>query len=163
MRGDEVGNLDARTRALVDVGAPVVLAHTVADLLHLFSYLDVVDLAHELDREFPVVAQIYYAASAHLHVHTHLTAVSRLDRHDRSHALARLSLREDLYASVRAATADIVRTTSDDAAADERLDTWGRRKARRLPSLGASPKTADEPANLADLCAAARQIRLVSG
>ncbi|MGK5173670.1 NAD-glutamate dehydrogenase domain-containing protein [Geodermatophilus sp. CPCC 205761] len=166
LRGDEVGNLEDRTRALVTSGAPEGLARRVADLLHLFPYLDIADLAHRLDRPFPEVAQIYFVTSSRLRVHTHLTAVSRLDRRDRSHALARLALREDLYASLRSATADVLTTTPEALSGDERVARWEEGKSTRLRSAQSllSGTLLEDPqgAGLASLCAAARQIRVIS-
>jgi glutamate dehydrogenase len=164
LRGDEVHNLGARTSALVATGAPEGLARRVADLLHLFPYLDIADLAHRLDRPFAEVAQIYFVTSSRLRVHTHLTAVSRLDRRDRPHALARLALREDLYASLRSAAADVLTTTSERLSADERVARWEGEKSGRLRSVRSSGILLDDPrgADLASLCAAARQIRVMS-
>jgi glutamate dehydrogenase len=166
LRGDEVGNLDERTRALVASGAPESLAQRVADLLHVFPYLDIADIAHRLDRPFTEVAQIYFGTSSRLRVHTHLTAVSHLDRRDRPHALARLALREDLYASLRSATAHVLTATPEELPVDERVALWEEGKSTRLRSVQSllsgpfleSPQGAD----LATLCAAARQIRVMS-
>jgi glutamate dehydrogenase len=166
LRGDEVGNLEDRTRALMASGAPEGLARRVADLLHVFPYLDITDIAHRLDRPFIEVAQTYFLASARLRVHTHLTAVSHLDRRDRPHALARLALREDLYASLRSATARILTTTPERLSADERVALWEEGTSDRLRSarslltdpLLATPHGPD----LASLCAAARQTRVMS-
>jgi glutamate dehydrogenase len=166
LRGDEVGNLDDRTRALAASGAPEGLARRVADLLHTFPYLDIADIAHQLNRPFAEVAQVYFVASSRLRIHTHLTAVSHLDRRDRPHALARLAIREDLYTSLRHATAHVVATTPVERSADERVALWEEEKSSQLRSARTllSSSVLDNPqgSDLASLCAAARQIRVMS-
>jgi glutamate dehydrogenase len=164
LRGEEVGNVEERTRALISSGAPEGLARRVADLLHIFPYLDIADLAHRLHRPFAELAQIYFVTSSSLRVHTHLTAVSRLERRDRPHALARLALREDLYASLRSATADVLTTTPEQLSPDERVARWEERKSPQLGSVRSSGALLEDPggADLASLCAAARQIRVMS-
>jgi glutamate dehydrogenase len=166
LRGDEVDNLAERTRALVASGAPEGLARRVADLLHLYPYLDIADIAGRLDMPFGDVAQVYFQTSARLRVHTHLTAVSALDRRDRPRALARLALREDLYASVRSAAADVLTTTPGDLPADDRVALWEEGKSTRLRSarLSLSGALLEKPqaGDLASLCAAARHIRVLT-
>jgi hypothetical protein len=145
LRGDEVLNLDARTSALVTAGAPEGLARRVADLLHVFPYLDIADLAHRLDRPFAEVAQVYFVTSSRLRVPTHVTAVSRLERRDRPHALARLALREDLYASPRSAAADVLTTTPEQLPADERVTRWEEGKSPQLRSVRSSGALLEDP------------------
>jgi len=92
--------------------------------------------------------------------------VSHLDRRDRPHALARLALREDLHASLRSATAHVLTTTPEGLPADERVALWEKGKSTRLRSaqslLSGSLLESPQGADLASLCAAARQIRVTS-
>ena len=60
------------------------------------------------------VAELYYALSEHIGLDRILASVSALDRGDRWHALARQAVRDGLYASVRAITADVLTTTDPD-------------------------------------------------
>lgn len=166
LRDDELDAVRSRTRALVTHGAPEGDAARVADLLHVYCFLDITDLATSLDQTFPAIAELYFAVSAHLDINTHLTSVSGLDRRDRWHSLARLSLREDLYASLRAITADIAKNTSPRGSTQERLVEWEQANASMLESsrtllaeatIGSSPRGD----GLANLCVAARQIRMM--
>jgi glutamate dehydrogenase len=166
LRDDELDAVKSRTRALVAHGAPESDAARVADLLHVYCFLDITDLATSLDQSFPAIAELYFAVSAHLQINTHLTSVSGLDRRDRWHSLARLSLREDLYASLRTITADIVKNTSPRGSTQDRLVEWEKANASMLESsrtLLAEATVASAPRGdrLANLCVAARQIRMM--
>ncbi|WP_179273582.1 MULTISPECIES: NAD-glutamate dehydrogenase domain-containing protein [unclassified Rhodococcus (in: high G+C Gram-positive bacteria)] len=166
LRDDELEAVQRRTAVLVSHGAPESQAARVADLLHIYCFLDITDLAAALDSTFAEVAELYFAVSAHLHINTHLTNVSGLDRRDRWHSLARLSLREDLYTSLRAITADIARNTSPAAPTDARLIEWEEANASTLESTRillaeATAGGAVDGDRLANLCVAARQIRVM--
>ena len=78
------------------------------------------------------VAQLYFAMSEHLGIDPALTAVSELERGDRWHSLARLSLRDDLYGSLRAVTLDALREAPPGTPVDETIAQWERANASRL-------------------------------
>ena len=107
------------------------------------------------------VAELYYALSDHLGLDRLLTAVAGLSRADRWDALARLSLRDELYSSLRAVTLDVLADTDDTETPDEKIEHWEQANASRLmrarTSLGEIARSGRS--DLATVSVAARQIR----
>ncbi|MEJ2890174.1 NAD-glutamate dehydrogenase [Actinomycetospora aeridis] len=176
LRGEEAEGLAEHTQALVDGGAPVDLARRAVGGLYAFGLLDVVEIAEFAERErgglraddgevtddeMFAVAELYYALSEHLGFDALLTAVAGLERGDRWHALARLSLRDELYSSLRAITLDVLADTGFDESADEKIEHWEQANASRLmrarSALAEIAKVGR--ADLATVSVAARQIR----
>ena len=80
----------------------------VATGLYQYSLLDVIDIADIVDRDPAEVADTYFALMDYLGTDGLLTAVSRLARDDRWHSLARLAIRDDIYASLRSLCFDVL-------------------------------------------------------
>ena len=176
LRGAEAEGLAEHVQAFVDAGAPVELARRAVGGLYAFGLLDVVEIAEFAERErgglraddgevtddeMFAVAELYYALSEHLGFDALLTAVAGLERADRWHALARLSLRDELYSSLRAITLDVLADTGFDESADEKIEHWEQANASRLmrarTALAEIAKVGR--ADLATVSVAARQIR----
>ena len=89
------------------------------------------------------------------------TAVAALDRNDRWYALARLSLRDELYSSLRAITLDVLADTLPEESADEKIAHWEQANASRLTRARSSLTEIARlgRADLATVSVAARQIR----
>jgi glutamate dehydrogenase len=90
-----------------------------------------------------------------------LTSISGLERGNRWHALARLSLRDDVYASLRAITLSALRQSDPGDSADAKIAQWEKANSSRLSrarvaldEIGQSGRL-----DLAALSVAARQIR----
>jgi glutamate dehydrogenase len=168
LRGMEAEGLAERVQEMVDLGAPYGLADRAAGGLYSFGLLDVTEIAEiaEADHggdpeDVAEVAQLYYALSDHLGLHGLLTAVAGLSRRDRWDALARLTLRDELYSSLRAVTLDVLAHTDDTETADEKIAHWEQANASRLTrartalaEIARSGRT-----DLATVSVAARQIR----
>jgi glutamate dehydrogenase len=107
------------------------------------------------------VAELYYALSEHLGFDALLTAVAGLDRTDRWNALARLSLRDELYSSLRAITLDVLADTGPEESVDEKIEHWEQANASRLmrarTALAEIAKASRD--DLATVSVAARQLR----
>jgi len=133
----------------------------MAYALYTFSLLDITDVADDTGREPTEVAELYYALSEHIGLDRILSSVSALDRGDRWHSLARQAIRDGLYTSVRAITADVLSTTTAEQSADGKIAQWEAENRFRLErartTLGqiASSGVGD----LAALSVAAREIR----
>jgi glutamate dehydrogenase len=168
LRGPERENVAAGAEKLVAGGVPTELARRVASLLDGYSLLDVTEVSELADRDAldterspRETAELYYALSDHLNIDSMLTSISALERGNRWHALARLALRDDLYASLRAITLDVLRQSDPGTSADTKIDNWERINARRLSR---SRESLDEirrvgKLDLATLSVAARQVR----
>jgi glutamate dehydrogenase len=106
-------------------------------------------------------AELYYALSEHLNVDQMLTSISALERGNRWHALARLSLRDDVYASLRAITLDALRHSDPEDSADEKIAHWEQANSSRLSRARVSLDEIGQSGqlDLATLSVAARQLR----
>jgi glutamate dehydrogenase len=137
-----------------------------AALVYRYGLLDVVELTElsERDREArepQEVAALYYGLSEHLGIDTALTSVTALERGDRWHALARLALRDDLYASLRAITLDALREAGPGTSVDKAIALWERANASRLVRARAALQEVGKAGqlDLATLSVVSRQLR----
>jgi glutamate dehydrogenase len=176
LRGDEAEGLARSLRDFTIAGAPEDLARRAVGGLYAFGVLDITEIVEMAEREqggahvagdevtedeVVAIADLYYTLSEHLGLNTLLTAVAALDRTDRWHALARLSLRDELYSSLRAITLDVLADTGPEESADEKIEHWEQANASRLVrARTALGEIADlGRADLATVSVAARQIR----
>jgi glutamate dehydrogenase len=130
--GREANEVTAAARRLAQQGVPDELARRVSAGLTSFGLLDVVEVAELAEQDAQQVAQLYYALSAHLHIDRMLGLVSELERGDRWHALARLALRDDLYAAVREITLDALRTGDVGLGPELTIAAWEQNNSARL-------------------------------
>jgi glutamate dehydrogenase len=110
LAGRETDNVTAATRRFTARGVPDELALRVGTGLTSFGLLDVVEVVELAGQDAEQVAELYYALSAHLEIDRMLRSVGELERGDRWHTLARLALRDDLYAALRKITLDTLHT-----------------------------------------------------
>jgi glutamate dehydrogenase len=166
LRGIERERLERRTADFVSVGAPLDLAAEVAALLDAFSLLDICEIAASSGEDPESVAELYFALSERFEVDRMLSRITLLPREDRWSALARMSLRYDLYAALALLTRSVQRSSSGTVGPDERIEAW---ESLNAEGLARARATLDEIAmsdtsDLASLSVALRVIRtLVSG
>ncbi|MCB0916302.1 MAG: NAD-glutamate dehydrogenase [Actinobacteria bacterium] len=122
--GDEALRLERRSAEFADLGAPPELAHDVAVLLDVFSLLDTVQVAAKYDEDPVAVTQLYFALSERFAVDRLLNQITGLRRDDRWDALARSSLRSDLYGALAGLTARVLRQTPQGGEPAERIAEW---------------------------------------
>ena len=175
LRGADADGLAERVRSAVEGGAPEPLARRVMSGLNAFGLLDVVEIAEisedaagpddpddpEGRAHLRAVAGLYYALSDHLGLEPLLTAIAALSRTDRWDSLARLALRDELYASLRAVTLDVLADTDAEESADEKIAHWEEANASRLVRARSSLAEIARSGrgDLATVSVAARQIR----
>jgi glutamate dehydrogenase len=150
-------------------GVPADLATRVSTLLEAYGLLDVTEVAELSELDAPIdtergaeeTAELYYALSDHLNFDVIQTSINSLERGNRWHALARLSLRDDLYSSLRAIALDVLRQSDPDSSADDKIATWERANASRLSRARMALEEIQGfgKLDLATLSVAARQIR----
>jgi glutamate dehydrogenase len=160
--GAERRRLERRAKDLVKIGAPDDLAHRTAVLLDAFSLLDVTEIAGETGRPAAQVAPIYFTLSERYGVDAMLTRITALPREDRWDALARASLRIDLYAALESLTIAVLRMT-EDGDPHHRITEWEKANA---DALARARDTIEEVAKLessgiAALSVALRSLRAV--
>ena len=161
LRGDDKAIVEKEAGEFREQGVPDDLAYTVATGLYQYSLLDVIDIADIIDRDPAEVADTYFALMDHLGSDSLLSAVSRLERDDRWHSLARLAIRDDIYGSMRSLCFDVLAVGEPDETGEEKIAEWettnSSRVARARKTLTEIKQ--DEMQDLATLSVAARQIR----
>jgi len=132
LAGGEADHLTAAAREFAKHGVPDELALRVGAGLPTFGLLDVIEVAELTEHDPERIAQLYYALSAHLDIDRMLGLITGLERGDRWHELARLALRDDLYASLRKITRDAARAGDLGADPVTTIAQWEQRNASRL-------------------------------
>ncbi len=164
LSGSDAADLCTRTAALVDRGVPVDLAARVSLLLDQFALLDIVEIAEISGRPPAAVAEVYYLLGQRLGVVPQLVAVSRLERGTKWNALARVALRDELYATIRALCQDVLADGEPGEPAEDVIGGWEQRSAARLHRtqriLGAISESGEQ--DLAALSVATRQLRALA-
>ncbi|MEV4643846.1 NAD-glutamate dehydrogenase [Saccharopolyspora sp. NPDC049357] len=169
LRGRAAEGVTAQIERWVAAGVPDALAERVAVLLDAYALLDIREVAELAERDAGISAErspgesaeLYYALWAHLDVERMLIAVNELERGNRWHALARLALRDDFYASLRAITVDVLRTSEPEESSEEKIARWESTNAARLARANSSLEqiVSSGRLDLATLSVAARQLR----
>jgi glutamate dehydrogenase len=161
LRGDDKAIVEQEAAEYASQGAPVDLAYTIAAGLYRFSLLDIIDVADITEIDTAEVADTYFALMDRLGTDGLLTAVSQLPRNDRWHSLARLAIRDDIYASLRSLCFDVLAVGEPDESGEQKIAEWEHisasrveRARRTLTEIYASGEK-----DLATLSVAARQIR----
>ncbi|OUS94325.1 NAD-glutamate dehydrogenase [Rhodococcus sp. NCIMB 12038] len=159
--GEDAESLRSRTAALVARGVPADLAGRVQLLLDRFALLDIVEIADITQRDPREVAEVYYRLGECLGLVHLLVGVSQLGRGTRWNALARLSLRDELYDTVRALCLDVIAGSEIADTAEQKIGEWEDRNAARLArarhTLDAVTESGEH--DLAALSVATRQLR----
>lgn len=161
LRGDDKAIVEKEAAEFTALGAPPDLAYRVAVGLYRYSLLDIIDIADITEIETADVADTYFALMDHLGTDSLLTAVSELERNDRWHSLARLAIRDDIYASLRSLCFDVLAVGEPGESGEEKIAEWEHISASRVDR---ARRTLDEiqqsgAKDLATLSVAARQIR----
>jgi glutamate dehydrogenase len=161
LQGVERDRLVRRAGEISRQGVPEDLAGRAAGLLDAFSLLDVVEIAMAEKAEPVEVAAIYFAASERFEVDRLLTRITALPRDDRWQALARSSLRYDLYSALAGLTAGVLGTTDPTSGPVQRIEEWEQHNAEGFSRAQATLREISEVENpdLATLSVAMRTIR----
>jgi glutamate dehydrogenase len=159
--GAEQERLAWRAAELEATGIPAQLALQAAGLLDAFSLLDVVEIAAAEKCPSIEVASVYFALSEHFEVDKLLSRITALPRGDRWSALARSSLRYDLYAALSGLTSNVLASSgpADDPA--ERIAEWESQNAEGLSRARGTLDeiVASDKFDLATMSVALRTIR----
>ena len=161
LQGSERTRLERRTREFEKLGAPKELALKAAGLLDLFSMLDAIEIAEELQVPVSDVVGVYYCASERFGIDEMLSRVSKLPRDDRWDALARGAMRDDLYAVLDSLTRSVLATSDAGGSPARRFEQWAEANkdalTRAKTALGGIERL--EHAGIAALSVALRTLR----
>ncbi|TSD49868.1 NAD-glutamate dehydrogenase [Rhodococcus sp. KBS0724] len=159
-------NVAVRSAPAVEAGVDRDVVDEVYGLLDLYGLLDVVEIVVATDQDPRLVGELYFMVKDRLEINRFLMDVSGLDSHDRWDSLVRLTLRDELYESVRLVTLDVLSVSSScgavpDASAATRLRSWEERNSAIIgrARYTLSDAHAGRGGNLATLSVAARRIR----
>jgi glutamate dehydrogenase len=160
--GAERRRLERRAKELVRVGAPEELALRTAAMLDAFSLLDVREIAGETGLPAADVAPVYFTLSERYGVDAMLGRITALPREDRWDALARASLRIDLYAALESLTVAVLRSTPG-GDPQQRIAAWEQANADALARARETIEevAALESSGIAALSVALRSLRAV--
>jgi glutamate dehydrogenase len=161
LRGDDKAIVEQEAGEFTAQGAPQDLAYRVAAGLYRYSLLDIIDIADITEIDTAEVADTYFALMDRLGTDDLLTAVSRLPRNDRWHSLARLAIRDDIYASLRSLCFDVLAAGEPDESGEQKIAEWEHTSASRVERASRTLNELRESGqkDLATLSVAARQIR----
>jgi glutamate dehydrogenase len=161
LRGDDKAIVEKEAAEFASQGASEELAYMVATGLYRYSLLDIIDIADVEERDAAEVADTYFALMDRLGTDGLLTAVSGLPRDDRWHSLARLAIRDDIYASLRSLCFDVLAVGEPDESGEEKIAEWEHTSASRVERARRTLTEIYESGqkDLATLSVAARQIR----
>ncbi|MGO9384123.1 MAG: NAD-glutamate dehydrogenase [Mycobacterium sp.] len=161
LRGDDKAIVEKEAAEFTAQGAPADLAYRVAAGLYRYSLLDIIDIGDITDTDPGEVADTYFALMDRLGTDGLLTAISELPRNDRWHALARLAIRDDVYASLRSLCFDVLAVGEPNESGEEKIAEWEHLSASRVERARRTlTEIYDSGAkDLATLSVAARQIR----
>lgn len=152
---------DESIEQAVAYGTPRELAEQVFILLDKFALLDISAIVETSGRTADDVARLYFALADYLDIDDVMSAVTRLERGDRWHALARMTIREDLYTAMRALCLDVLESSTAGAPAAEAIAEWEQSNVTRLTRSRSALAEIMEMGlqDLATLSVAARQFR----
>ncbi|GAA2254764.1 NAD-glutamate dehydrogenase [Streptomyces ruber] len=117
---------------LTDAGVPGELATRVAGFSSAFPTLDIVTVAHRVDRDPIEVAEVYYDLGDRLRIAQLMDRIIELPRADRWQSMARAAIREDLYAAHAALTADVLSAGNGSSTPEQRYKVWEQKNAAIL-------------------------------
>ena len=161
LQGAERERWEERRSWALERGVPEELAARWASLLDSFSLLDVVELATEMDRDVPEMAEVYFGVSEAFRLDEALTHVSALPREDRWSALARGAMRDDIYGVMRGLTRTVAERMTPGSDSVDRVQEWmvEHREALQRTSQVLTTINGMESPGLAPLSVALRTLR----
>ena len=121
---DLVQEFDTGVQQYTDVGVPEAVARRIAAIPSLYAALDMVDVSREAKLPVEVVARVYYHIGRELELDWLRSQIENLSVDGHWQAVARGTLREDLYAQQRDLAAQALTGARDGRAAMKQLEEW---------------------------------------
>jgi glutamate dehydrogenase len=158
---ENTGLREPATAAPLD-GLPEDLAEWATRITYGFSLLDIVEASHTTGRDVHEVAAVYFLLYKRFRVDDLLMKITELPRGDRWQTLARMALRDDLYAALAALTVGVLKAPYPSGSAEERIAQWERANAANIARAESFiSEFGDSRADLAALSVLLRKIRTV--
>ncbi|MER5176780.1 NAD-glutamate dehydrogenase [Streptomyces sp. NPDC002896] len=146
---------------LTGADVPEELAQRVAGFSSVFPALDIVAVADRMGKDPMSVAEVYYDLADRLGITELMDRIIELPRADRWQSMARVSIREDLYAAHAALTADVLAAGNGSSTPEQRFKAWEEKNAALLARARATLEEirSSESFDLAVLSVAMRTMR----
>ncbi|MDO5617826.1 NAD-glutamate dehydrogenase [Kocuria sp.] len=144
-------------------GVPEGLAREWSWMLDSYPLLDVVRLGTQAEEDLEVVGRVYFLLYDRFNIESLLKRIGDLPQNTRWEALARISMREDVYSTLVAMVAQALRV--DGASPEDRVEAWEAASEAQLARLRstlediAASNTGDPAGDLAALSVALRTMR----
>jgi len=145
-------------------GVPRELATRIAATDALFNALDIVEVADQLKRDIAQVARVHFALAGELDFPWLRSSIGILPSDSHWDTLAKAALRDDLASTLRALTADALRTDASPSDPSALISAWKTRHAvlyERFRQVLTDLRAAESP-DLAMLSVAMRELRNLS-
>ncbi|MET7901231.1 NAD-glutamate dehydrogenase [Streptomyces sp. NPDC005355] len=161
LRGSDVEWYQRIHDELTAAGVPEDLATRVAGFSSTFPTLDIVAIADRTGKDPLAVAEVYYDLADRLRISQLMDRIIELPRADRWQSMARVSIREDLYAAHAALTADVLSVGNGGSTPEQRFKAWEQKNAALLQRARTTLDEiqSSETFDLANLSVAMRTMR----
>ncbi len=118
---------DQRLEELGSAGVPTQLAARSASMPSMIAVFDIVEAAKATHRKQEMVMGVYFLLGAQLDLNWLRDRIIELPRANRWQALARASLRDELYSLHRSLTQDVLQVAGRTSDPQEAIDKWHER------------------------------------
>jgi glutamate dehydrogenase len=132
LQGADREAYDQRLEELKSAGVPNELAERSAAMPALIAVFDIVEAAKATHRKQEMVMQVYFLLGAQLDLNWLRDRIIELPRANRWQALARASLRDELYSVHRAITQEVLQVAGRTSDAQEAIDKWHARNDQSI-------------------------------
>jgi glutamate dehydrogenase len=132
LEGADREAFDARAAELEHAGVGVDLAYRAAGMPSMLALFDIVEVAAATEREPSDVLQVYFRLGSRLELNWLRDRIIELPRANRWQALARASLRDDLFNLYRELTRKVLDVGGAGVQAEEAIEAWSERNAETL-------------------------------
>jgi glutamate dehydrogenase len=132
LQGEDREVFDRRVADLGKAGVPKDLVSRVAAMPSMLPALDIVEVAAATDRDAEAVMALYFGLGARLELTWLRDRITELPRTNRWQALARGSLRDELYTLHRALTQEVLEASDSESQRDAALEQWSKQHAPAL-------------------------------
>ncbi|ATL83325.1 NAD-glutamate dehydrogenase [Streptomyces malaysiensis subsp. malaysiensis] len=161
LRGSDIEWYQRIYDELTGANVPEDLATRVAGFSSTFPALDIVAIADRTGKEPLSVAEVHYDLADRLRISQLMDRIIELPRADRWQSMARVSIREDLYAAQAALTADVLSVGNGGFTPEQRFKAWEEKNAAILQRARTTLDEiqSSETFDLANLSVAMRTMR----
>ena len=132
LEGADREAFEARAAELQDAGVPVEVARRAAAMPFMLALFDIVEVATATERDPTEVLGVYFRVGSRLELNWLRDRIIELPRANRWQALARASLRDDLFNLYRELTRKVLDAGGANVGAEEAIEAWSERNRETL-------------------------------